>query len=302
MSGTRRPIFRPKSKRKSEDKKTEKVEKKKSTTTKSSLNFSSSIKESLDSKSSKPKAKVSKKIFESNEDFQEQKILGSGAANEEKEKEVARELEIYKQLGLKNNEIEDAYEERSEIMKYNKTVNLYGKHIYTLEDLKKIALDYRLQLGPTRQYVKKISSNAAKDIASFSERHNIQLDSGSRDRFYILAPREDFNKENSNSKRDPFILYRTQYSYYVPVYDPNEKYTIFRYLRSQLMRNTLYLRFCTILIGLLVGLNLGIMIFGIGIGFSVLGMLGAGIGGIIAAFYDGTLDNLSSKSWKREEY
>ena len=120
------------------------------------------------------------------ETLTEQKLLGVA------EETLAKDYNVFKQLHFMNNEIEDAYAEVESKHIFNETAKIYGKSLYTKEQLKVIAVAYNLRLLSPSRYNGKIPHNIVSGINAFCAKHEINLDGPASEDFYILGPEEHF--------------------------------------------------------------------------------------------------------------
>ena len=214
--------------------------------------------------------KILDRTIEKKREFSPEKLLGAA------QEEISKDLEILKILQLKNNEIEDVYQETEEALIFNETRKKYGDSLYTAEQLKEICVDYNLRLRSTEFFLGKVPYNIVSKIKDFCTEHDIDLKVYASD-FKILAPAESFS--NSDVEVDPMLLFRANDTYYIPVVTWGKELSIWRYIKSIPERSEKAHVLSYIFIGFVALMNIAILIWGIGFGSLIWSMIGC-LGGL----------------------
>lgn len=234
------------------------------------------------------------------EPFVEQKLLSAA------EETLSKDLEVFKQLKLKNNEISDVYRHRENSLRFNRTREVYGESSYHEDDLERIAVAYNLRLLKTEYYKGKVPHNIISEIRHFCNKHDIDIEGPASERFYILGPEEQFvlKKFERPPKTDPMMLYKTEDDYYIPVVQWGGEINVFRYLRSWRKRSFLHrfsgnwILYACLVFGVFTVFGWTNTFTGSSIAGSVIGFFVAGIDFLIAKHNENSNWDGTEKFWR----
>lgn len=119
------------------------------------------------------------------------------------------DVEILRSMGIK-----DIEKVRKDTLRGRKieleTAQKKYKSVYTIDEIKAIAIKYGLRFLRTEKYAGVIDGELLKKIKDFSKEDNVPLNSYNLQyRFFILAPKESFNLEEKPRppKGDPIMFY-----------------------------------------------------------------------------------------------
>jgi hypothetical protein len=198
----------------------------------------------------------------------------------------ANRISVLNALGL-NSGIKEYVEVKRRSLDREKLENEYGKDIFHIDEIEKLCLKYDLRFLNSKHYNGNITNDLPEKVIEFSQKHNVRVGinndtwSGDGDKFYILGPRNKFDKNRSKKEKvkdnDPILFYHTDRDYYKVVYAWGNSLSMFRLIKGW-RRLNLRNRFLFIssIISLLtvsffgaIGLNF-IGSFLLGIGFAML--------------------------------
>jgi hypothetical protein len=114
----------------------------------------------------------------------------------------------------------------------------YDGKVYTIEQIKKLAIDYHLRFLRTEHFIGSFDVEVASKIKEFSKRTNTSISEYNlKAKFYILGPEEVFNIENVKfvePKRqiDPILFYKIDDDHYRLIHKWGNDFTILRYLEG----------------------------------------------------------------------
>lgn len=182
------------------------------------------IKVSIDKELNKASTKE-KEIYKS-DPVNEVKLLLNG--DETEDKCILRNLSKNSQLSR----VEDLLGEKIELEKLE---NSYDGQVYTREQIKKLAIDYKLRFLNSQNYSGKFDVQVAAKIKEFSKKTNSPIDAWSlSNKYYILAPDTMFTLKDKRyvTKRelDPAIFYQVDENHYRLIHKWGNDFTIFRYI------------------------------------------------------------------------
>lgn len=213
-----------------------------------------SIEKELEKKSQKEKIK-----FEI-DPINEVKLLLSGDSSED--------LRILK--GLSNQSQLNRVEKiRGQQMELEKIENDYEGKVYKIEQIKKLAIDYRLRFLSSQRYTGTFDIEVTSKIKEFAKSANVQLSPNTLERsFYILAPQEMFalqdEKYVTKKQLDPAIFYKIDDNHYRLIHKWGDDFTIFRLISGfryrswwmhQLFNTVMVLPIVALIMGGILGVN-----------------------------------------------
>lgn len=169
----------------------------------------------------------------------------------------AREKSILSSLGLNGHLVaaETAYEK---VLIKNKHKEKFSQDIYTLEDIKSLALDYRLYFRSTHEYRGNIPNDLGICLSKLFAKHNLDTSQYQDGRaFFILAPPamfkeyttpkdkvksffENWSKDTKawvDSQRDPVLFYKIDDNHYMLVKSWGKTFTPYRRALGFLSKN-----------------------------------------------------------------
>lgn len=136
------------------------------------------------------------------------------------------------------NRIENVRNEQLELEKLE--AGFLGK-VYTLEEVKKLAVDYHLRFLPSMYYTGTYDVEVASKIKEFAKNTNSPVDDYSLGRrFYVLAPPNMFelqeqkylSKADIRRMADPAIFFQIDDNHYRLIHKWGNDFTIFRYIEG----------------------------------------------------------------------
>jgi hypothetical protein len=136
------------------------------------------------------------------------------------------------------NRIEKVRGEQLELEKHE--AGFQGK-VYTVEEVKRLAVDYHLRFLPSMYYTGTYDVEVAAKIKEFAKNTNSPIDDYSlTKRFYVLAPTNMFelqdekylSKADLRRMADPAIFFQIDEKHYRLIHKWGSDFTIFRYLEG----------------------------------------------------------------------
>jgi len=136
------------------------------------------------------------------------------------------------------NRIEKVRGEQLELEKHE--AGFQGK-VYTVEEVKRLAVDYHLRFLPSMYYTGTYDVEVAAKIKEFAKNTNSPIDDYSLGRrFYVLAPTNMFelqdekylSKADLRRMADPAIFFQIDEKHYRLIHKWGSDFTIFRYLEG----------------------------------------------------------------------
>lgn len=184
----------------------------------------------------------------------------------ELEKKVQSEREIFEPLKevkllLERSESEDAriLRELSNDSQFNRIERLRGKQmdlenlenkydgrVYHIDQIKELAVNYRLRFLPSKYFTGAYDSQLAAKIKEFAKKTNVAIESYSlKSDFFILAPQEMFalntevyvTKKELQRQLDPVIFYRIDSQHYRMIHKWGDDFTVFRLIEGFAFRS-----------------------------------------------------------------
>lgn len=173
------------------------------------------------------------------------------------------EREVLRAFGLDNN-IRKIETLRGVSIELTKLREEWG-NAYKVDDIKRLAIVYRLRFLPLEKYNGAIDPMLAVKMLAFGKKHNVEIrgSSGSGS-FNVLAPAEDFNLITHNYERptlslDPLLFYKLPKSnFHTLVHKWGSTFTILRWLFAYPFRSKTHMLRFNIITSLLV---FGILIY-----------------------------------------
>lgn len=165
--------------------------------------------------------------------LKEVKLLLQGEASED-----ARILR-----GLSNNSNFSRIErETGKVLELEKMDEKYAGKVFTLEQIKELAVDYHLRFLPASYYTGSFDAEVAAKIKEFARVTLAPIDDYSLQRsYFILAPQELFALKDeryiTKREQDPAIFYRIDNEHYRLIHKWGNDFTIFRYLQGFRWKN-----------------------------------------------------------------
>lgn len=122
-------------------------------------------------------------------------------------------------------------------LEIEKLESSYTGDVYTLEQIKKLAIDYRLRFLCSRYFTGKFDVEVAAKIKEFSKENNISMNEYQlKNNFFILGPKEVFDIKDEkyvNPKPlDPVLFYKLDDNHYRLIHKWGNDFTILRYLEG----------------------------------------------------------------------
>jgi len=123
---------------------------------------------------------------------------------------------------------------------------LFGGDTYTEEQIKQVAIRYRLRFLRAKYYVGTVDGEFAPKIRAFSKEHKVEITAGAlQNNFYILAPTEMFSlnkkkyvtKAELRAMADPAIFYNCGDGFYKMVHSWGEDLTVARFIEGWRWKN-----------------------------------------------------------------
>lgn len=128
---------------------------------------------------------------------------------------------------------------RGKQIELEKLTEGYQGSVFTVDQIKKLAIDYHLRFLPSKHYTGSYDVEVAAKVKQFAKDTNSVVDNYSLGyRYYILAPEQMFelNDVKHISKRelrrqlDPAIFFQIDENHYRLIHKWGSDFTIFRYL------------------------------------------------------------------------
>jgi len=155
----------------------------------------------------------------------------------------ANKIAVLKALGL-DSEIK-VYEEAKGRSIDRKTIEKeFGRDVFHIDEIEKLCIKYDLRFLHTSKYNGSITSDLARKIVDFAKKHELRIGvngdtwGGDKDKFFILAPRENFRKEiKPIQDKDPILFFSTGKLLYKVVYSWGYSLRATRLLKGWRKRN-----------------------------------------------------------------
>lgn len=141
----------------------------------------------------------------------------------------------------KNSQFNRVEKVRSEQLELEKLEEGFQGKVYTVEEVKKLAVDYHLRFLPSLYYTGTYDVEVAAKIKEFAKVTNSPIDDWSLGRrFYVLAPANMFELQNEKylSKADlrrmadPAIFFQIDEKHYRLIHKWGNDFTVFRHLEG----------------------------------------------------------------------
>ena len=146
----------------------------------------------------------------------------------------ALDLKILRNLSSNSqfNRIERIQGEHRELEKIETEFN---GEIYTIDQIKDLAINYKLRFLSTQYYTGSYDVQVTAKIKDFAKKCEIDLtEYNLKERFYVLAPEKMFKLTDeryiSKKEIDPLMFYRVDSEHYRLVHKWGDDFTILRYL------------------------------------------------------------------------
>lgn len=119
--------------------------------------------------------------------------------------------------------------------------NRFGGKIYTIEQIKDLAINYRLRFLNSRYFTGAYDVEVAAKIKEFGKENNVAIEKWSLNReFFILAPQEMFSlreekyvtKKELRRQLDPVLFYKIDEHHYRLIHKWGDDFTIFRLIEG----------------------------------------------------------------------
>jgi hypothetical protein len=120
-------------------------------------------------------------------------------------------------------------------MELEKIENEYHGEIYTIDQIKDLAINYKLKFLSSRHYTGTYDVQVTAKIKDFAKKVNVELTQYTlSESFYILAPEKMFTltdeKYVTKKQLDPLMFYKVDSKHYRLVHKWGDDFTILRYL------------------------------------------------------------------------
>lgn len=170
------------------------------------------------------------------------KLLLAGDAS--KDRELLQALAPSSQL-MRNEQ------EYAELQQLKKLDDQYGE-VYTLNQIKTIAVKYRLRFLESKKFKGNMDVNALFKLKEFCSKHNISMDKWNiAAKFFILAPKEMFHLDKPINI-DPILFYKIDETNYRVIHNWGGEFNASRALMNWRLRSEGHLTshrfFCTLFI------------------------------------------------------
>jgi hypothetical protein len=114
--------------------------------------------------------------------------------------------------------------------------------IFTLEQIEKLAIDYRLRFLNSRYFTGKFDVEVAAKIKEFGRENNMSLNEYHlKNNFFILGPKEIFDLKDEKyiepKQLDPVLFYKLDDNHYRMIHKWGSDFTILRYLEGFKWKN-----------------------------------------------------------------
>lgn len=118
----------------------------------------------------------------------------------------------------------------------------YTGDIFTLEQIEKLAIDYRLRFLNSRYFTGKFDVEVAAKIKEFGRENNMSLNEYHlKNNFFILGPKEIFDLKDEKyiepKQLDPVLFYKLDDNHYRMIHKWGSDFTILRYLEGFKWKN-----------------------------------------------------------------
>lgn len=151
---------------------------------------------------------------------------------------AADDLKIIKDLNLDSSIIE-AEKATGICLERQKLDNTYDGLVFSYEEIKQLAIDYRLRFLQTSYYKGKLDVEVFGKVKDFCKKHDVQT-AHDKDRFFILGPAECFQLQNRPKPEprniDPLLFYRigdrNGDNHYKLIHKWGNDFSIWRYATS----------------------------------------------------------------------
>ena len=174
-----------------------------------------------------------KKDMEVMDSVKEVRLLLAGAESEDTR--ILRNLSQNSEL----NRVERITQTALEIEKLESS---YTGNVFTLEQIKKLAIDYRLRFLNSQYFTGKFDVEVAAKIKEFSKENNISLNEYHlKTNFFILGPKEIFDLKDEKhiepKQLDPVLFYKLDDNHYRLIHKWGSDFTVLRYLEGFKWKN-----------------------------------------------------------------
>lgn len=120
--------------------------------------------------------------------------------------------------------------------------NAYDGRVYTIEQIKKLCMDYNLRFLSSRNFTGSFDIEVAGKIMEFSTKTNTPIDDWSlRNNFFVMAPEKMFalkdEKYVTKKQLDPAIFYKIDSQHYRLIHKWGDDFTVFRLLLGFSLRS-----------------------------------------------------------------
>ena len=127
-------------------------------------------------------------------------------------------------------------------LEIEKLESSYTGNVFTLEQIKKLAIDYRLRFLNSQYFTGKFDVEVAAKIKEFAKENNISLHEYQlKNCFFILGPKEVFYlkevKYTEPRPIDPILFYRIDENHFRLIHKWGSDFTVFRYLEGYKWKN-----------------------------------------------------------------
>lgn len=163
-----------------------------------------------------------KKDMEVLDSVKEVKLLLAGAESEDSR--ILRNLSENSEL----NRVEKITQTALEIEKIE---SQYTGNIFTISQIKKLAVEYRLRFLNTRYFTGKFDVEVAAKIKEFGKDNNIALNEYQlKNSFFVLAPKEQFELKEKKyidpKPVDPVLFYKIDDTHYRMIHKWGSDFTV----------------------------------------------------------------------------
>jgi hypothetical protein len=146
----------------------------------------------------------------------------------------AEDVKILRNLS-KNSQFNRIERIQGEHMELEKIENDFHGEIYTIDQIKDLAIKYKLRFLSSQYYTGTYDVQVTAKIKDFARKTNIELtEYNLREKFSILAPEKMFSltdeKYITKKQLDPLMFYRVDSEHYRLVHKWGDDFTILRYL------------------------------------------------------------------------
>ncbi len=184
----------------------------------------------------------------------------------------ALDLKILRNLSLNSqfNRIERIQGEHRELEKIETEFN---GEIYTIDQIKDLAINYKLRFLSTQYYTGSYDVQVTAKIKDFAKKCEIDLtEYNLKEKFYVLAPEKMFRLTDeryiSKKEIDPLMFYRIDSEHYRLVHKWGDDFTILRYLTGFRWKSYWNYHFfntalCTPIVACVLALTFGVSIMGV---------------------------------------